>query len=197
MLEKIMEMNLLLYFMGALGIFGITGMFMTHLTYRRKIKNTDKIRNIKEKWLTLWKTRDRLLCVMDCFVWYPSIFSTGILAISVWYTLRLEAGEGISLMYLYVGTTVPVVLLLFRRALDFAYKEELVMGSLSDYLDQMKEWMDTIPSDMQRNTELQDDVVEKIASSIRQTAATGSHFRKMLSPEEEEIMKEIIREFMV
>ena len=39
-------------------------------------------------------------------------------------------------------------------------------------------------------------IVEHIAESIRQTAATGSHFSKMLSPEEEEIMREIIREFM-
>ena len=31
---------------------------------------------------------------------------------------------------------------------------------------------------------------------IRQTAAAGSHFSKRLTPEEEEIMREIIREFM-
>ena len=43
---------------------------------------------------------------------------------------------------------------------------------------------------------LREEMVERIASSIRQTAATGSHFSKMLSPEEEEIMREIIREFM-
>ena len=43
---------------------------------------------------------------------------------------------------------------------------------------------------------LQEEMVEKITASIRQTAATGSHFSKMLSPEEEEIMREIIREFM-
>ena len=39
-------------------------------------------------------------------------------------------------------------------------------------------------------------MVEQIVGSIRQTAAAGSHFSKMLSPEEEEIMREIIREFM-
>ena len=43
---------------------------------------------------------------------------------------------------------------------------------------------------------LQEEIVDKITRSIRQTAATGSHFSKMLSPEEEEIMREIIREFM-
>ena len=38
--------------------------------------------------------------------------------------------------------------------------------------------------------------VDKITSSIKQTAASGSHFSKMLTPEEEKIMREIIREFM-
>ena len=40
------------------------------------------------------------------------------------------------------------------------------------------------------------EIVDKITSSIRQTAASGSHFSKMLTPEEEKIMREIIREFM-
>ena len=33
----------------------------------------------------------------------------------------------------------------------------------------------------------QEEMVEKITASIRQTAATGSHFSKMLSPEEEAV----------
>ena len=41
-----------------------------------------------------------------------------------------------------------------------------------------------------------EEIVEHIAQSIRQTAAAGSHFSMMLTPEEEEIMREIIREFM-
>ena len=49
---------------------------------------------------------------------------------------------------------------------------------------------------MKTDPVLREEMVEHIAASIRQTAATGSHFSKMLSPEEEEIMREIIREFM-
>jgi hypothetical protein len=43
---------------------------------------------------------------------------------------------------------------------------------------------------------LREEVVDQIAQSIRQTAATGSHFSRMLSDEEEEILREVIREFM-
>jgi len=87
------------------------------------------------------------------------------------------------MLYLYIGAAVPVVLLLLRQALDFSYKEELVMATLADYVEQVRTWVE-------------EEIVDKITRSIRQTAATGSHFSKMLSPEEEEIMREIIREFM-
>ena len=39
------------------------------------------------------------------------------------------------MLYLYIGAAVPVVLLLLRQALDFSYKEELVMASLADYVE--------------------------------------------------------------
>lgn len=87
-------------------------------------------------------------------------------------------------------------LLLLRQALDFSYKEELVMTSLADYVEQVRTWVEEVPVPQKNDPVLQEEIVDKITRSIRQTAATGSHFSKMLSPEEEEIMKEIIREFM-
>ena len=89
-----------------------------------------------------------------------------------------------------------MILLLFRQALDFSYKEELVMSTLADYVEQMRTWVEEIPAAKKADPVLQEEVVDKITSRIRQTAASGSHFSKMLTPEEEEIMREIIREFM-
>ena len=100
-------------------------------------------------------------------------------------------------MYLYVGAIVPVVLLLLRQGLDFSYKEELVMNTLVDYVDELKSWVKELPETKKTDPVLQEEVVDRITDSIRQTAATGSHFSKMLTPEEEKIMREIIREFMV
>ena len=99
----------------------------------------------------------------------------------------------------------PVALLILRQALDFSYKEELVTNSLADYILQARSRRENPPTarkyEPQQTAQktdpvLREEMVERIASSIRQTAATGSHFSKMLSPEEEEIMREIIREFM-
>ena len=197
MLEKIMNLHVLLYSMAALGALGAMGMLATHLTYRRMIRSTGKMTNLKEKWLSLWKTRDRLLHRMNRLVWYPALFSTGLLGISFYFTTVLKIEEGLPLVYLYVGAIVPVALLLLRQGLDFSYKEELVMNTLVDYVDELKSWVKELPETKKTDPVLQEEVVDRITDSIRQTAATGSHFSKMLTPEEEKIMREIIREFMV
>ena len=196
MLEKFMDFHVLLYCMAALGGAGAAGMLATHLTYRRMLKSTEKMKNLKEKWLNLWASRDQLLHRMNRLVWYPALSSTALFLLAVLLSGRLEGRKGIPMVYLYVGAVVPVVLLLLRQGLDFSYKEELIMNSLLDYVEQVHSWVEKIPEQESADPVLQEEVVERITSSIRQTAATGSHFSRMLSPEEEEIMRQIIREFM-
>ena len=195
MLEKIMDLHILLYAMAALGGLGAVGMLATHLTYRRLIrKNTGIKTNLKEKWLNLWKTRDRLLNRMNRMVWYPSLLSTALLGVAFWFFNRNQ--EGLSLGYLYVGAIIPAALLLLRQALDFTYKQELLMNTLADYVEQVRTWVEEIPAPAKVDEAEKEEIVEHIAESIRQTAAAGSHFSRMLTPEEQEIMREIIREFM-
>ena len=190
-----MALHILLYAMAALGGLGAVGMLATHLTYRRLIrKNTGIKTNLKEKWLNLWKTRDRLLNRMNRMVWYPSLLSTALLGAAFWFFNRNQ--EGLSLGYLYVGAIIPAALLLLRQALDFTYKEELLMNTLADYVEQVRTWVEEIPAPAKVDEAEKEEIVEHIAESIRQTAAAGSHFSRMLTPEEQEIMREIIREFM-
>ena len=205
MLERIMDLHLLLYTMTALGALGAVGMLAVHLTYRRAMRKTKAVMNLKEKWLNLWKTRDRLLNRMNLLVWGPSLLSAGCLGLALFLATRLELKDGLSMQYLYIGTAVPVILLLLRQALDFTYREDLVMNSLADYILQARAKKEEAAASRgasetvvceKQDPAFQEEMVEKITASIRQTAATGSHFSKMLSPEEEEIMREIIREFM-
>lgn len=100
------------------------------------------------------------------------------------------------LAYLYVGAIIPAALLLLRQALDFTYKEELLMNTLSDYVEHVRTWVEEVPAEKKPNEAAKEEIIDHIAESIRQTAAAGSHFSRMLTPEEEEIMREIIREFM-
>ena len=197
MLEKIMNLHLLLYAMLVLGGFGALGMLATHLTYRRLIrKNTDVRSNLKEKWMKLWKTRDKLLNRMNRLVWYPSLFCTVLLGLAFFLSSGSTKWDGMPLAYLYVGALIPAILLLLRQALDFTYREELLINTLSDYVEHVRTWVEEVPVAEKPNEAEKEEIVEHIAQSIRQTAAAGSHFSMMLTPEEEEIMREIIREFM-
>lgn len=197
MLERIMNLHLLLYAMIMLGGLGVLGMLATHLTYRRLIrKNSEMKSNLKEKWINLWKTRDRLLNRMNRLVWYPSLFCTALLGMAFFMYSGNVEWDGMPLAYLYMGAIVPTVLLLLRQALDFTYKEELLMNTLSDYVEHIRTWVEEVPAAEKPDGAAKEAIVEHIAESIRQTAATGSHFSRMLTPEEEEIMREIIREFM-
>ena len=197
MLEKIMNLHLLLYAMLVLGGFGALGMLATHLTYRRLIrKNTDVRSNLKEKWMKLWKTRDKLLNRMNRLVWYPSLFCTVLLGLAFFLSSGNTKWDGMPLAYLYVGALIPAILLLLRQALDFTYREELLINTLSDYVEHVRTWVEEVAVAEKPNEAEKEEIVEHIAQSIRQTAAAGSHFSMMLTPEEEEIMREIIREFM-
>lgn len=195
MLEKFMDMHILLYAMGAIGILGAIGMVTTHLTYRRRMKNTGHLSNLREKWLNLWKGRDRLLHRMNRLVWYPSVLCLCFLGAAVLIADIIHMEEGVSLSYLYLGLGIPAGLLLLRQGMDFSHREEMILDSLSDYIIQLQEWAEREPVTVV-DQQTQDEVVERITRSIRETAASGSHFSKMLTPEEEELMREIIREFM-
>ena len=96
----------------------------------------------------------------------------------------------------YVAAIIPTALLLLRQALDFTYREELLMNSFSDYVEHARTWVEEVPVPEKADEAVKEEIVEHIADSIRQTAAAGSHFSGMLTPEEDEIMREIIREFM-
>ena len=197
MLEKIMNLHLLLYAMLVLGGFGALGMLATHLTYRRLIRKNTYVRsNLKEKWMKLWKTRDKLLNRMNRLVWYPSLFCTVLLGLAFFLSSGNTKWDGMPLAYLYVGALIPAILLLLRQALDFTYREELLINTLSDYVEHVRTWVEEVPVAEKPNEAEKEEIVEHIAQSIRQTAAAGSHFSMMLTPEEEEIMREIIREFM-
>ena len=108
MLEKIMDLHILLYSMAAIGAVGAIGMLATNLTYRRMLKSTGSRKagsknggitgkvNLKEKWLNLWKTRDRLLHRMNRLVWYPALISIALLGLARLFFHSSEAGGGIA-----------------------------------------------------------------------------------------------------
>ena len=104
MLERIMDLHILLYLMAVLGTAGGVGMLAVHLTYRRTMRKTKATTNLREKWLNLWKTRDKLLNRMNLLVWIPSLLSTVCLGLSLFFVTKLGSEQGLSLQYLYIGS---------------------------------------------------------------------------------------------
>lgn len=195
MLHRLMDMQAFLYAMALTGVLGAAGMLAVHFTYRRKLRKTGHLSNLREKWLNLWKSRDRLLRKMNLWVWYPALVCVLLMGAALLASVNLDLEEGISLRYLYAGAGIPLALLLLRQALDFSYKEELLVDSLADYIDRARTKIQEMPS-VAADPGLQNEMAEQIARSIRESAAAGSRFSRMLSPEEEQLMREIIKEFM-
>ena len=99
MLERIMNLHILLYLMAVLGTAGGVGMLAVHLTYRRTMRKTKATTNLREKWLNLWKTRDKLLNRMNLLVWIPSLLSTACLGLSLFFVTKLGSERGLPLQY--------------------------------------------------------------------------------------------------
>ena len=187
MLEKVMELHILLYLMAVLGTAGAVGMLAEHLAYRRAMRKTKAAVNLKEKWLNLWRTRDRLLGRMNLLVWLPSLLAVGCLGLALFFNSRTEQSAGLPLQYLYVGTAVPIVLLLLRQALDFTYREELVMNSLADYIQQAKTRNEDPPaarkftpaaSSRKTDPALREEMVEHITASHPADCGHGKPFQQ-------------------
>lgn len=195
MIGKLMDMQILLYCMIFSGMLGALGMFIVNRSYKRKIKLSGHLAELKEKWMDLWKSRDVLLHRMNRWVCYPSLGCIFFLGTALLLNWRSGPGDGLGLRYLYAGVMVPVCLLLLRQALDFSYREELLIDSVADYIEEAKGVMaekqvDEIPF------RAREEMVEHIAQSIKESAATDGRFGQMLTPEEEEIMRDVIKEFM-
>lgn len=194
MIDKLLDMQVLLYCMIMAGVLGAVGMFLVNRSYKQKVKVAQQISQMKEKWLNLWKSRDTLLHRMNRWVWYPSLACIFFLGLAVILTSD-GPGDGVSMKYLYTGLMVPVSLLLLRQALDISYRGELLVDSMADCMNVAKDAMeekqvDSVPP------RAREEMVDHIVRSIKECAATKGRFSQMLSPEEEAIMREVIKEFM-
>lgn len=122
------------------------------------------------------ENKGKLLNRMNLLVWIPSLLSTVCLGLSLFFVTKLGSEQGLSLQYLYIGTAVPVALLILRQALDFAYREELVTNSLADYILQARSRKENPPTarkyepqqtSQKTDPDPREEMVERIASSIQ------------------------------
>lgn len=198
MLHRIMDMQILLYAMAGVGILGIFGMAALRLAYRRRIRRNSRLPDPKEKWMASWGSRNAFARRMNRWVWVPSFTSALLLCLAAVLSSTVLQKGMVPSLYFQVGAAVPVVLLVVRQALDFTDKEGLLIRSMADYLEdgsrqaaeaQAAAAAAAAPED-------EDAMVDHVAGGIMGSTGEKGKFGELLSPEEEEIMREVIREFM-
>lgn len=196
MLHRMMEMQILLYAMVGIGMLGILGMAATCLIYRRRMKKAGQISDLKKKWLNFCGSRDKWMRRMNVLVWAPSLASVFLLCLAAVLSRAVLGTSTVSAMYFRVGMAVPLALLVVRRALDFMDKEDIIFGSMAEYMEESCHQVTAVPAMAAISKEQEDAMVDYVAGSIKESSGEKGRFGELLSPEEEEIMREVIREFM-
>lgn len=196
MLQKIMDMQILLYAMAGMGALGALGMAVTRFSYKRRLQKDSSLTDLKEKWLKHCSSRDELMHQMNRWVWMPSLVCVFLLCLSVIISkIFLHTGIAPSI-YFQTGIAVPVALLIIRQTLDFSYKEDTIYHSMANYIEESCRQAAAVQASVAASREQQDAMVDYVAGSIRESSGEKGRFGELLSPEEEEIMREVIREFM-
>ncbi|MDY2938427.1 MAG: hypothetical protein SOT28_08985 [Fusicatenibacter sp.] len=140
----------------------------------------------------------------------------GLTAVSLWILYSYQYEWSLRIQYGVLGCGLALTLLLIRVCQDYGGKEEILLDGWTDYLENcmpagtvQKE--KTAQQELRLNKEAKNRVPERTAmpsdseeekriaevrEGIRQSAAANSRFAGMMSPEEEKIMREVIREYL-
>ena len=97
--------------------------------------------------------------------------------------------------YLMAGALSALILLLLRPFLGFGQKEDMILDGLTDYIENrtIPEKKAEVVSELKED---RDSLAAQVTEGIRQTAASSSKFSQFLTPEEEDIMREVIKEYL-
>lgn len=113
--------------------------------------------------------------------------------------------------HIFLGAGIIAALLLLKQSLGFGNKEDMVLDGWIDYLENRaappaaetaaapgkEAAAPKIAASNSEQEKKQEELISQVEAGIRQTAAADSRFSRLLSPEEENIMREVIREYMM
>ena len=225
MLHVWMEQNLLLYGMITAGILGIICIVMVDRFYSRAARDLRRISDPKGKWTReflneykLRKTKNQEINNPEVFIrtqmvrgkilgislprWkqgigYSALFSFLLMMAAVYGTYRYEEAELIRYQYVLVGAGIFALLLMMKQFMGFISKEDMILDGLMDYMENTSKANvpDVQVEEVKRQAK--EELIERVTAGIQQTAASKTRFSHMLTPEEENIMREVIREYLI
>ena len=225
MLHDLMERNVLFYGMIGAGILGILCIAMVNSFYGRVIRDLRQITEPKGKWTKeflneyqMRKTKEQEINNPEVFIrtqmirgkmmgislqkWkqgigYGAFICFLLMMAAVYGTYRYQEIELMRYQYVLVGAGIFALLLLMKQFMGFMNKEDIILDVLMDYME------NTVSSPKQEaqvdavREQTREELIDRVTEGIRQTASSETKFSHMLTPEEEHIMREVIREYLI
>lgn len=225
MLHDLMERNVLFYGMIGAGILGILCIAMVNSFYGRVIRDLRQITEPKGKWTKeflneyqMRKTKEQEINNPEVFIrtqmirgkmmgislqkWkqgigYGAFICFLLMMAAVYGTYRYQEIELMRYQYVLVGAGIFALLLLMKQFMGFMNKEDIILDGLMDYME------NTVSSPKQEvqvdavREQTREELIDRVTEGIRQTAFSETKFSHMLTPEEEHIMREVIREYLI
>ena len=224
MLQNWISQNVFLYGMAATGIVGLLCTLLVNRFYSRVIGDLRRIDVPKTKWMgqTLQayreRTRQNTLNNPQIFVrnqlnqgktlgmrvsrWqrgtgYMCMACFILTAAAVYITYQYQMAEALRNQHLVMGLGIFLGLLMFRQFLGFTGKEQQIADGLLDYMENIGK-LPAVSVQAQRRPEEKEKgaLIDQVMQGIQQTAAAGSKFSGLLSKEEEQVMREVIKEYL-
>lgn len=224
MLHEWMEQNLLLYGMIAAGILGVLCIAMVDRFYSRAMRDLRRITEPKGKWTKeflneyqMRLTREQKINNPEVFIrtqlvkgkvfginlhkWKQGIGFGALLCFllmmaAVYGTYRYEEAELMRYQYILVGAGIFALLLLMKQFMGFISKEDIILDGLMDYMENTSRVPKPEIQIEQVREQTREELINRVTEGIQQTAASETKFSHMLTPEEEHIMREVIREYL-
>lgn len=224
MLHDWMEQNLVLYGMIGAGILGIFCMVMVNVFYGKAIRDLHRITKPKGKWTKEFLNEYQMRLTGEQEINNPEVFirtqlvngrvwgivlqkwKQGIgygallcfllMMTAVYGTYRYQEAALMRSQYILVGAGIFTLLLMMRQFMGFMNKEDIILDGLMDYMENTSR---APKKDIEQETvkeQTREELIDQVTEGIRQTAACETKFSHMLTPEEETIMREVIREYL-
>lgn len=224
MLHEWMEQNLLLYGMIAAGVLGVFCIAMVERFYSRAMRDLRRITEPKGKWTKeflneyqMRKTREQQINNPEAFIrtqmvkgkvlgislqkWkqgigFGALLSFLLMIAAVYGTYRYEEAQLMRYQYVLVGAGIFALLLLMKQFMGFISKEDMILDGLMDYMENTSRAPKSEVKMDEIREQTREELIDRVTAGIQQTAASGTKFSHMLTPEEEHIMREVIREYL-
>jgi len=223
MFENLLDNHALFYAIAGITALGVIGLLIVNSFYDRIIRDIGRMDTPKGKWMKLFMKnyqvklakqqriqnaeafiRTQLLAgkSLGVFVYrikrwtgYLSFISFLIMSGAVFATYRYGYTDLSRYQYILAGVGSLSLSLLFRQFLGFGSKEDMIIDSLTDYMEN-----ENAPAEqtvkVNSNNRQKEKMIAQVTEGIKQTAASDNKFSHLLTPEEEEIMRDVIKEYL-